>query len=58
MVIATSSFWSMGGYAGFIWPSYLIVGLVIAGLLILSLSKGRSLKKRLALLEQLKEKKD
>ncbi|MDA9008906.1 heme exporter protein CcmD [Alphaproteobacteria bacterium] len=57
MVLA-SSFWSMGGYASFVWPSYFVVAFVLLGLLIWTLSQSKSLKKRLALLEQLKEKKN
>ncbi len=56
-MVFASSFWSMGGYANFVWPSYFVVAFVLFGLLIWTLSQGKSLKKRLALLEQLKEKK-
>ncbi len=31
-----SAFWEMGGYARFIWPSYGIVAVVMAGLFIFS----------------------
>lgn len=31
----------MGGYAAFVWPSYLIAGIVMLGLLIVSLRTWR-----------------
>ena len=33
---ALSSFFNMGGYAGFIWPAYAIVTAVLAGLWVIS----------------------
>jgi len=33
---ALSSFFNMGGYAGFIWPAYAIAAAVLAGLLVIS----------------------
>lgn len=36
-----SEFLAMGGYAAFVWPSYLIAGIVMLGLLIVSLRTWR-----------------
>ena len=46
-----SEFLAMDGYAGFVWPAYLIVAAVLAGLLIAS---RRSLKSAEAALRALK----
>ena len=45
-----SEYLAMGGYAGFVWPAYLIVAAVLAGLLIAS---RRSLKSAEAALRAL-----
>ena len=38
-----SSYFAMGGYAGYVWPAYVLAAAVIAGLLLVSL---RELKAR------------
>jgi heme exporter protein D len=45
-----SEFFAMGGYAAFVWPSYAVSGLVLAGLFFVS---WRELTRRQALLDQL-----
>ena len=50
-----ASFWSMGGYASFVWPSYAIVALILLGLTFVSFRSLRNQQKRLALLEQNRE---
>jgi heme exporter protein D len=45
------SFFEMGGYAGFVWPSYAITALVMVGLLMVSLRELRDRERTLAALE-------
>ena len=47
-----SAFIDMGGYGGFIWPAYLIVAAVLAGLLAASLRSLRSTEDALKSLEE------
>jgi heme exporter protein CcmD len=54
MSLFSAEFWSMGGYAPYIWPSYLIVGFALLALTLQSLQKWHSLKKKLTLMETLK----
>ncbi|MDX2113593.1 MAG: heme exporter protein CcmD [Alphaproteobacteria bacterium] len=42
---------AMGGYAHFVWPSYLIAALVIATLLALSMRQHKRTREQLAKLE-------
>ncbi|MGF1610656.1 MAG: heme exporter protein CcmD [Kiloniellales bacterium] len=44
-------FFEMGGYAGFVWPSFGITALVMIGLLVVSLRELRSRERTLAVLE-------
>ncbi len=46
-----SEFFSMGGYAAFIWPAYGVATIVLCGLLALSL---KSMREREALVETLR----
>ena len=41
----------MGGYAAFVWPSYLIAGIVMLGLLIVSVRTWRESKSTLSKLQ-------
>ncbi len=43
-----NAFFTMGGYAVFVWPSYLLTGVVLVGLLALSLKSSRSSERTLA----------
>jgi heme exporter protein D len=45
------AFLSMGGYGAFVWPSFLVTGAVLAGLLALSLRSLRSRERALSALE-------
>jgi heme exporter protein D len=47
-----SHFLAMGGYGAYIWPAYLIAGVVLAVLLVDSLYGARVQEKRLAALRQ------
>ena len=47
-----SEFLAMGGYAAYVWPSYILVGLVMIGLLLLS---WRGLKSKEATLKSLRD---
>ena len=42
----------MGGYAAFVWPSYGIVFLVLAGMLLMSLAGQRARERELKALEE------
>ncbi|MAF95573.1 MAG: heme exporter protein CcmD [Rhodospirillaceae bacterium] len=44
---ALTSFFNMGGYAGFIWPAYAIAAAVLAGLLVISRRSLRDAERRL-----------
>ena len=46
-----SDFWAMGGYAVYVWPAYIVVGLVMVGLLLMS---WRGLKSKEAALATLR----
>lgn len=46
-----SEFFSMGGYAVFVWPAFLLSFAVLAGLVIISLHTYRDQKNLLARLE-------
>lgn len=46
-----SSFWAMGGYAGFVWPSYLLTALVMIGFVATTFKSLRARQRRLAQLE-------
>lgn len=45
------SFFEMGGYAGYVWPSFAITALVMIGLLVVSLRELRRRERTLAALE-------
>jgi len=45
-------FFNMGGYAAFVWPSYLVTAVVMVGLLIASTGKRKSAEAALAALEE------
>ena len=47
-----SDFWAMGGYTAYVWPAYILVGLVMVGLLLLS---WRGLKSKEAALATLRD---
>lgn len=36
-----SAFFAMGGYAGYVWPTYVLAVVVMAGLLVASLRSAR-----------------
>ena len=46
-----SSFFAMGGHAGFIWPAYGIVALVLVGLIIASRRELHTRQQEIAALE-------
>lgn len=46
-----SSFWDMGGYGAFVWPSYLLTTVVMAGFIVTTLKTLRARQRRLAQLE-------
>ncbi|WP_142849342.1 heme exporter protein CcmD [Telmatospirillum sp. J64-1] len=46
-----SAFFEMGGYAGFVWPSYVLTAVVMVALLVLSLREMRSNESQLRALE-------
>jgi len=43
-----SDFFAMGGYAGYVWPAYVISFVVVSGLTYAIYARGRALKKRLS----------
>ena len=47
---AVSQFLDMGGYAGFVWPAYGIVAIVLVGLLVVSRRELRAAEKTLGAL--------
>lgn len=47
-------FLAMGGYAGFVWPAYLLTAAVLVGLLWTSLGGLRSAQRRLDRMERRK----
>ncbi len=46
-----SEFLAMGGYAAFVWPSYLIAAIVMLGLLVVSVRTWRDSKSTLEKLQ-------
>ena len=46
-----SEFLTMGGYAAFVWPSYLITAIVMLGLLVVSIRTWRDSKSTLEKLQ-------
>ncbi len=46
----------MGGYGAFVWPSYGLAALVLAGLVFATLRELRAREKRLAILEEARPK--
>lgn len=51
-------FFNMGGYAVFVWPSYLATAVVMVGLLIVSIRKRKSVEAALAELQEKQEDQD
>lgn len=47
-----SSFMGMGGYAAFVWPSYIVAALVLAAVVVLSVAKARRTEAELDLIQQ------
>lgn len=50
-----SDFLDMGGYAEFVWPSYLVAAVILLALLVLSISALRSSEKTLKLLQETRQ---
>lgn len=48
-----SSYFAMGGYAGYVWPAYVLAAVVIAGLLIVSLRELKARERELKILQEL-----
>ncbi len=46
------SFLAMGGYAGFIWPTYILTAVVLVALLVASLKAARGAEKDLDAIQQ------
>ncbi|MDA9008996.1 heme exporter protein CcmD [Alphaproteobacteria bacterium] len=53
MTLASTSFWSMGGYGQFVWPSYIIIALAMIVLVAVSLIKLKSLQRKFKILRKL-----
>ena len=53
MTSTFSDFWSMGGYAFYVWSSYLVIAALLLGLVVTSLRQLKGLRKRLLMLETL-----
>jgi len=49
---AVATFLAMGGYAGFVWPSFALTFAVVIGLAVASRRSLRKAERQLALLEQ------
>lgn len=49
---ALRQFLAMGGYAAYVWPSYIIAVAVLGGLLVSSLQSARKLEAELAALRR------
>jgi heme exporter protein D len=47
-----SEFFSMGGYAAFVWPAYAVTALVLGGLLFQSVRRYRQRRRELERLER------
>ncbi|WP_203290981.1 heme exporter protein CcmD [Maricaulis parjimensis] len=47
-----SEFWTMGGYAAFIWPAWGLSVLALSGLVIFALAERRAAVERLRRLEE------
>jgi len=50
-----STFFAMGGYAGFIWPAYGLAGVVLVGLMVVSRRALKAAERDLAALEGAQE---
>jgi len=50
MMETIQAFFAMGGYAAFVWPAYALAGIVLVGLLIVSLRQLRKAEAELAAL--------
>jgi heme exporter protein D len=48
---AVQDFLSMNGYAAYVWPAYILTGVVLAGLLAATLATLRRRERRLAQME-------
>ena len=48
-----SSYFAMGGYAGYVWPAYVLAAAVIAGLLIVSWRGLKARERELKILQDL-----
>jgi len=48
-----SSYFAMGGYAGYVWPAYLLAAVVIVGLLLTSWRGLKARERELKLLQEL-----
>ncbi|MEW5729211.1 MAG: heme exporter protein CcmD [Pseudomonadota bacterium] len=46
------SFLSMGGYAGFVWPSYALAAVVLVAVLVASVRAARGAERDLDLIQQ------
>lgn len=49
-----SSYFEMGGYAGYVWPSYAVTFVVLAVVLVLSIRSMRSQERELANLQAMR----
>ncbi len=47
-----ASFFDMGGYGGYVWPSYVVAAIVMIGLLVASLRGMRASEKQLKVLQE------
>jgi heme exporter protein D len=48
-----SSYFAMGGYAGYVWPAYALAAVVIAGLLLVSMRELKARERELKILQEL-----
>ena len=48
-----SSYFAMGGYAGYVWPAYGLAAVVIMGLLIVSRQEMKARERELKILQEL-----
>lgn len=49
-----SSFIDMGGYAGYVWPAYIVTIVVMVGLLVASLLGSRARERELKVLQEMR----
>jgi heme exporter protein D len=49
-----SAYFSMGGYAGYVWPAYGVAAVVMVGVLMASLLGARARERELKLLQELR----